>query len=52
MNTKNNQNEKNQRQKSRQEQSPKKQDQNSSMLRGNLKHQDHEQEHPETRLTR
>jgi hypothetical protein len=45
MNTKNKQNEKNQRQKTRQDQRPKKQGPNTL-------HQDHEQEHPETRLTR
>jgi hypothetical protein len=47
MNTKNKQDEKkNQRQKARQEQRSKKQGRNPAMLHG------HEQEHPETRLTR
>jgi hypothetical protein len=53
MNTKTEQNQKkNQRQKTQQEQGGKKRGQNPSMLQGNRKHQDHEQEHPETRLFR
>jgi hypothetical protein len=47
MNTKNKQNQKSQRQKTQQRQAPKKQGQNSNMFQ---KH--HDQEHPETRLTR
>ena len=42
---------KNQGQKSRLDQGTKKQGQNPNLLQ-NRKHQDHEQEHPETRLTR
>ncbi len=49
MNTKNKQNQKNQRQ-TRQRQEPKKQGQNPNMLQGGQKH--HEQEYPETRMTR
>jgi hypothetical protein len=41
-----------QRQKSRQEQEPKKQAHDPSALFDAGEHQDHEQEHPETRLTR
>ena len=53
MNTKNKQDQKkNQRQRTRQEQGPKKQGQNPNMLHGDRKHQDHDQEHPETRLFR
>jgi hypothetical protein len=53
MNTKNQQDQKkNQGQKARQEHGLKKQGQNPSMLQGNQKHQDHDQEHAETRLTR
>jgi hypothetical protein len=48
MNTKTKQNQKNQTQKTRQNQQPKKQGQNPNMLQE--KH--HEQEHPETRMTR
>jgi hypothetical protein len=51
MNTKTKQDQKNQRQKIRQVQKPAKQGQNFHMLPGR-KHQDHEQEHPETRMTR
>ncbi len=43
---------KNQRQQIRQDQGPKKQGRNLNMMSGNHKHQDHDQEHPETRLTR
>ena len=43
---------KNQRQQIRQDQGPKKQGRNLNMMSGNNKHQDHDQEHPETRLTR
>jgi hypothetical protein len=50
MNTKNKQNQKNQRQQTRQRPEPKKQGQNPSMLQGGQKH--HEQEYPETRMTR
>jgi hypothetical protein len=50
MNTKTKQNQKNQRQESQQKQRPKKQGQSPSMLQDDRKH--HEQEHPETRLTR
>ena len=46
MNTKNKQDEKKQRRKTRQENEPKKQGRNPAMRR------DHEQEHPETRMTR
>jgi hypothetical protein len=45
-------NQPNQQQKSRHEQEPKKQGVNPSTLRDTLNHQDHEQEHPETRMTR
>jgi hypothetical protein len=47
MNTKTKQNQKNQ---NRQKQAPKKEGQNPNMLRGDRKH--HEQEYPETRMTR
>jgi hypothetical protein len=50
MNTKNKQDQKNQRQKTRQKQRPKKQGQNLIMLHDDRKY--HEQELPETRLTR
>jgi hypothetical protein len=46
MNTKNKQDEKKQRRSTRQENEPKKQ------VRSPNTHRDHEQEHPETRLTR
>jgi hypothetical protein len=52
MNTKNKQNQTNQRQKTRQEQGSKKQGQNHKILHDDLKLQNHEHEHPETRLTR
>jgi hypothetical protein len=53
MNTKTEQHQKkDQRQKTQEGQGQKKQGQNPSMLQGNRRHQDHEQEHPETRLTR
>jgi hypothetical protein len=51
MNTKTKQDQKNQRPKIREMQRPSKQGQNSHMLL-DRKHHDHEQEHPETRLTR
>jgi hypothetical protein len=51
MNTKSKQDQKNQRQKTRQAQRPEKRGQNSNMLPGR-RHLDHEQEHPETRMTR
>lgn len=50
MNTKSKQNQSNQRQKSQHKQSPKKQGQNPNLLQDGRKQ--HEQEHPETRLTR
>jgi hypothetical protein len=50
MNTKIKQNQKNQQQQTRQKQGPRKQGQNPSILQHHRK--DHEQEHPETRLTR
>jgi hypothetical protein len=50
MNTKSNQNQKNQRQKAQQKTGPKKQGQNANLLQDERKH--HEQEHPETRMTR
>ncbi len=50
MNTKNKQDQKNQRQKTRQKQGPMKPGQNSNMLHDERKH--HDQEQPETRLTR
>jgi hypothetical protein len=50
MNTKNKQDQTNHRQKSRQKQRPKKQGQSPHMLHEDLKH--HEQEQPETRMTR
>jgi hypothetical protein len=43
---------KNQGQRTQQDQGPKKRGQNPNLLHDNQKHQDHEQEHPETRLTR
>ncbi len=53
MNTKNQQDQKkNQRPATRQEQDTKKRGQNPSILQNTRKHPDHEQEHPETRLTR
>jgi hypothetical protein len=51
MNTKTKQDQKNQRQKIRQTQRPAKQGQNLHVL-PDRKHHDHEQEHPETRMTR
>ena len=51
MNTKIKQDQQNQRQKIRQMQRPEKRGQNSALLPGR-KHHDHEQEHPETRMTR
>ena len=51
MNTKTQQDQKNQRQKTRQVQRPAKRSPNLHMLPGR-KHTDHEQEHPETRMTR
>jgi hypothetical protein len=51
MNTKTKQDQKNQRQQIRQVQRPQKRSQNFAMLPGR-KHHDHEQEHPETRMTR
>jgi hypothetical protein len=50
MNTKNKQNQKNERQKAQQKQGLKKQGQNPGMLHDDRKH--HEQELPETRMTR
>ncbi len=50
MNTKSKQSQKNHRQKTRQRQGPKKQGQNPSMLHEDRKY--HEQELPETRMTR
>jgi hypothetical protein len=50
MNTKNKQDQTNRLQKNRQKQRPKKQGQTHNMLHGELKH--HEQEQPETRMTR
>jgi hypothetical protein len=50
MNTKNKQNQKNQRPQTQQKQGPKKQGQNPNMLPEDRKY--HEQEHPETRMTR
>jgi hypothetical protein len=53
MNTKNQQDQKkNQRPATRQEQGTKKRGQNPSILQNTRKLPDHEQEHPETRLTR
>jgi hypothetical protein len=53
MNTKTEQHQKkDQRQKTQEGQGQKKDGQNPSMLQGNRRHQDHEQEHPETRMTR
>ncbi len=53
MNTKNQQDQKkNQGQKTQQEQAPKKWGQSPNVLHDDRKHQDHDQEHPETRLTR
>jgi hypothetical protein len=49
MNTKNKQDQKNQQQKTRQKQGPRKQGQNPNMVSDDRKH---EQEAPETRLTR
>ena len=51
MNTKTQQDQKNQRQKTRQVQRTAKQRQNPAML-PDRKHSGHEQEHPETRMTR
>jgi hypothetical protein len=51
MNTNTKQDQKNQRQKTRQVQRTAKQGQNPAMLPGR-RHPGHEQEHPETRLTR
>jgi hypothetical protein len=50
MNTKNKQDQKNQRQKTRQVQGREKRGQNPNMLHDGRKH--HEQENPETRMTR
>jgi hypothetical protein len=53
MNTKNEQDQKkNQRLKARQDQGPMKRDQHPNKLHVTAAHQDHEQEHPETRMTR
>jgi hypothetical protein len=51
MNTKTKQDQKNQRQKTHQAQRPAKRGQNLQMLPGR-RHPDHEQEHPETRMSR
>jgi hypothetical protein len=51
MNTKTKQDQKNQRQKTRQVQRTSKQGKNPAMLH-DRRHLDHEQEHPETRMTR